>query len=1223
MFSVFDLVVGPEAGGDDHGGTAGADAPPGQPPTPTRAAASAPPVSAAPAVTVAVRKAAPHAFAPPAKRASRVPAFYAQATTTTTSVSPDTVTAPGPDFTMTGGTAAASSGSGVGAASRPRAGAPTPLARRALPHAATHESSVPIPSASELVTHVTRPAAPVRVRDVLSEQYASVFAFDTFNPVQSSCIDAAFNSDADVVVGAPTGCGKTVVAELCFLRRLIQVHTATAAANAAAASAMATPNPASSVRATSAAPGTAAGTAETAAFAQPPRTQKTPMALGKLVYLAPIRSLAQERLRDWQHKFGRFGLKCCVLSSDMALRDAGRSLHDEVADADIIMTTPEKWDSATRRWTDHVALIGACALVVVDEVHTLGEDRGAALEAVVARMKAASRAPQIVSRGWPAAALRIVALSATIPDASMASVAQWVGATAASCFTFGPAFRPVPLTLHVLAYDPKANDYMYQRSLQYRVTNVISTYSKGKPALVFCGTRKSVRETASRISDEAARSLVEDTSHQTRLTAAASGARDPSLRPLLQRGVAFYCADQEPEDHRLIESLLTRGDLKVVCATTSLAVGVNFPIYLVVLMGTTVWMGKASGNVEMPRSRVTQMLGRAGRPQFDTEGVGVIMTSRAKRPEYEQMRSGTEGPIESHLEGKLAEALNSEIVLKTVASVDDAVAWLKSTFHYALSRRKGVEDSTLRAMLMKHLTTLLSCGFARITGGDDLLDEIRSGHIGAMPATGGRAFGVEDDDHDDNDHDDDVGGDEGDPYPTARNDPAIAALLDLSSDVTFEPSQPGVLMAHFYLSLQTMTSFATVTPNASLEALVKVIAASKELADHTLRRNEKAALNELNKASRWRQKGRVMTVPQKVFQLIVAELSRRSIEPSLRTEVTPIIENSIRACAALVSYLSCDDIRSPAAAAALMLHKCLVQRMWEDPTSVLFQLEDLTARQVARLTDVNITLFEHVREAAIPWLETVTAKPPPFGRQLREACFAVTEMTMTMEQVHVDDEVGEVTIRVNITHARADAVDQPCDYTLCVVIDDPQGLVCFELVTEAVSLEITVPRPAGFPAVVCHLIHNELVGIDCMLEENLRFASSSMPPPEQQSVPKAGRRTGKQRRGPRQQSMETAMATAAAAASTPSPVAMRGPHAGTASAGAGAYSSAGAGAGTGDGAASGSYGTTVHGHTSPPDVNSMLFLDDDDLGELRPRHARRQRCRMWPMCVENLTCAFM
>src|SRR3989338_7740983 len=76
-----------------------------------------------------------------------------------------------------------------------------------------------------------------------------------------------------------------------------------------------------------------------------------------------------------------------------------------------------------------------------------------------------------------------------------------------------------------------------------------------------------------------------------------------------------------------------------------------------------------------------QMIGRAGRPQFDTSAIAIIMTSQNLRLRYENLCSGHR-PLESHLHLKLSEHLNSEIVLETIQSIDQAVSWLKSTFLY-------------------------------------------------------------------------------------------------------------------------------------------------------------------------------------------------------------------------------------------------------------------------------------------------------------------------------------------------------------------------------------------------------------------------------------------------------------------------------------------------------------------------------------------------------------
>lgn len=117
-----------------------------------------------------------------------------------------------------------------------------------------------------------------------------------------------------------------------------------------------------------------------------------------------------------------------------------QTMYDNLADASIIFTTPEKWDVVTGRWKDHQALIGQVALLMLDEIHCLNEDRGGTLEAVVCRMKTVSRAPHVLKKSWPASRMRFVAVSATMPNVD--DVGEWLGCPKSAIFKFGDEYRP-------------------------------------------------------------------------------------------------------------------------------------------------------------------------------------------------------------------------------------------------------------------------------------------------------------------------------------------------------------------------------------------------------------------------------------------------------------------------------------------------------------------------------------------------------------------------------------------------------------------------------------------------------------------------------------------------------------------------------------------------------------------------------------------------------------
>lgn len=228
----------------------------------------------------------------------------------------------------------------------------------------------------------------------LPDKLRSLFNFDVFNAIQSKCFAKAFQTDDNMIVSAPTGSGKTVVMELAICKLM------------------------------------AVSKGENF----------------KVVYQAPTKSLCSERHRDWQAKFGVLNLQCAELTGDT---DSNHLRN--VQSAHIILTTPEKWDSVTRKWKDHAKLIQLVKLFLVDEVHILKESRGATLEAVVSRMKSVS------------SNIRFIALSATVPNSE--DIATWLGKSPtlqhlpAHREVFGESFRPVTLKKHVYGFETKGNDF--------------------------------------------------------------------------------------------------------------------------------------------------------------------------------------------------------------------------------------------------------------------------------------------------------------------------------------------------------------------------------------------------------------------------------------------------------------------------------------------------------------------------------------------------------------------------------------------------------------------------------------------------------------------------------------------------------------------------------------------------------------------------------------------
>jgi replicative superfamily II helicase len=205
------------------------------------------------------------------------------------------------------------------------------------------DGSEPVPTqhvpqaAAPVVRGPAMPATGAVVDALVDAEFRPVFRWDRFNGVQTALFNQVFNTDDNLLVVAPTGTGKTVVVDMAI------VGTAQRARNAGCLEALPAP------------------------FER----------LGKVVYIAPMVSLCMEKATLWSRVYKPLGLRVVTVGGESS---------SEILGADILCATPERWDAFTRKWQDHAGFMSHVGLVVLDEVHTIGSDRGAVLEAIVTRM---------------------------------------------------------------------------------------------------------------------------------------------------------------------------------------------------------------------------------------------------------------------------------------------------------------------------------------------------------------------------------------------------------------------------------------------------------------------------------------------------------------------------------------------------------------------------------------------------------------------------------------------------------------------------------------------------------------------------------------------------------------------------------------------------------------------------------------------------------------------
>lgn len=83
-------------------------------------------------------------------------------------------------------------------------------------------------------------------------------------------------------------------------------------------------------------------------------------------------------------------------------------------------------------------------------------------------------------------------------------------------------------------------------------------------------------------------------------------------------GIGIHHAGLSRPDRDLVEELFADRHLNILVSTATLAWGVNLPAHTVIIKGTQVYSPEEGRWVEISLQDIMQMLGRAGRPHFDT-----------------------------------------------------------------------------------------------------------------------------------------------------------------------------------------------------------------------------------------------------------------------------------------------------------------------------------------------------------------------------------------------------------------------------------------------------------------------------------------------------------------------------------------------------------------------------------------------------------------------------
>ncbi|KAI7302795.1 Sec63-domain-containing protein [Hortaea werneckii] len=172
---------------------------------------------------------------------------------------------------------------------------------------------------------------PLPVAALKRQEYVDLYPeWQQFNRVQTQVFNSLFQSDDNVLVGAPASSGKTICAEFALLRHWAKGEGA-----------------------------------------------------GKAVYIAPFQEQVDVRCKTWQTRLGALagGKEIVKLTGETA---ADLKLLER---GDLIVATPTQWDMMSRQWQRRKNVQNV-KLIVADDLHMLGGQGGYIYEAVISRSQA-------------------------------------------------------------------------------------------------------------------------------------------------------------------------------------------------------------------------------------------------------------------------------------------------------------------------------------------------------------------------------------------------------------------------------------------------------------------------------------------------------------------------------------------------------------------------------------------------------------------------------------------------------------------------------------------------------------------------------------------------------------------------------------------------------------------------------------------------------------------
>ena len=363
--------------------------------------------------------------------------------------------------------------------------------------------------------------------------------------------------------------------------------------------------------------------------------------------------IEQSRLKD---------LKCVVVDELHMVQEAGRGATLECLLTKLVYATEENGSGAPGDAANTNTVLG-------DVSQYSSSDGGYSIFSPPSK-----EGENVLNNQRP---IQIVGMSATLPNVH--ALAEWLDA---SCSISN--YRPVTLEVFVKSrndvIDSVSGEVVRTLDAGNDVAHVgqlcMETLQENGQVLVFCGTRDKCRILAEQLaklkfmdvnlgignSIEAREQFAHD--------ALPRNEKDGSMSDIakyITAGIAFHHAGMQVEERQAIEVAYKRGLVRIVCATSTLAAGVNMPARRVIVRDLLV-----GGTQKLAPRNLQQMIGRAGRAGLDDRGSAYVFVSqdvpdKLLEKKIKEVRDMLEGDL-PELESALAQAGMRRVMLEGCAS---------------------------------------------------------------------------------------------------------------------------------------------------------------------------------------------------------------------------------------------------------------------------------------------------------------------------------------------------------------------------------------------------------------------------------------------------------------------------------------------------------------------------------------------------------------------------